>query len=681
MIDRVIEWIWVNRKHLTLLTSLIIILGVFQLKNFTIYFDSERILEDLTNDTTFINSSAGLNDELVFMAVVKSNTPLTYDNALLYQEKLDSLQRTQDVKRLFHLFNEKYIPSTSLIPVPKNKLSLSSEANFQKTLDPTSRFASDDLTDFLIVVETDSISLNRTNQLMSEMEQLFRSADNEIIFAGKAPSETYFQTHVTYEFILLACLSSILCLGMLYLFTSNWTVVATCLVCVVLTILSSLSLSISLFGGVELFMIISPAIFFIVTISDIMHFISKQPSDALTKKEQFKMQMKRVGVPVLLTSLTTTFSFFSFYFIDIQPLKNFGLITGLGVLIALWISMLCYALLIDRNVRIIHPNLIASNFLNRVTLLLSNYKQRIIWIVLLLVCISVSVAPSLKIDNYLLDELNESSEFYQSSHFIDQQFGGLKPLLIGIDSDAQEVKADALQAIQEKMQIDFHNATTNDKKIFDLVFKTKSRNGSFLTRMQDIGSFQSKQIYNSLDDNLDKTEVQFGGIGYLFDTTSDDLTRQLLFGLLVAILTVGSILFLSFGFQLKHFLLGILTNVLPLFITIGIVLATGSFYLCLSNAFIFTVAFGLIIDDSIHIISAFEWNKRTYNGQINIREIQNSTGKTVIKTTLIVLCCLLPLLLSEFKSVSQLAVLTILSSIIAIILDVGLLPHLLSTNK
>ena len=103
------------------------------------------------------------------MAVVKSNTSLTYDNALLYQEKLDSFQRTQDVKRLFHLFNEKYIPSTSLIPVPKNKLSLASEANFQKTLDPTSRFV-DDLTDFLIVVETDSISLNRTNQLMSGME-------------------------------------------------------------------------------------------------------------------------------------------------------------------------------------------------------------------------------------------------------------------------------------------------------------------------------------------------------------------------------------------------------------------------------------------------------------------------------------------------------------------------------
>ena len=52
--------------------------------------------------------------------------------------------------------------------------------------------------------------------------------------------------------------------------------------------------------------------------------------------------------------------------------------------------------------------------------------------------------------------------------------------------------------------------------------------------MKDIGSFQSKQIYSSLDDNFDETELKFGGIGYLFDTTSDDLTRQLLLGLLVA---------------------------------------------------------------------------------------------------------------------------------------------------
>ena len=166
------------------------------------------------------------------------------------------------------------------------------------------------------------------------------------------------------------------------------------------------------FCGVELFMIISPAIFFIVTISDIMHFISKQPSD--TYKRTIQNANEKSWGPVLLTSLTTTFSFFSFYFIKIQPLKNFGLITGLGVLIALWISMLCYALLIDRNVRIIHPNFIASNLLNDVTGLLSNYKQRIIWIILILVCISVSVSPSLKIDNYLLDELNDSSEFIKA---------------------------------------------------------------------------------------------------------------------------------------------------------------------------------------------------------------------------------------------------------------------------
>ena len=58
--------------------------------------------------------------------------------------------------------------------------------------------------------------------------------------------------------------------------------------------------------------------------------------------------------------------------------------------------------------------------------------------------------------------------------------------------------------------------------------------------------------------------------------------------------------------------------------------------------------------------------------------INRKTANTILKTTSIVIICLLPLLLSEFKSVSQLAILTIISSIFAIIFDIGILPTILS---
>ena len=53
------------------------------------------------------------------------------------------------------------------------------------------------------------------------------------------------------------------------------------------------------------------------------------------------------------------------------------------------------------------------------------------------------------------------------------------------------------------------------------------------------------------------------------------------------------------------------------------------------------------------------------------------TARAVIKTTIIVIVSLIPLLLSEFKSVSQLSIITIISAIIAIIFDLIYLPKLI----
>ena len=53
------------------------------------------------------------------------------------------------------------------------------------------------------------------------------------------------------------------------------------------------------------------------------------------------------------------------------------------------------------------------------------------------------------------------------------------------------------------------------------------------------------------------------------------------------------------------------------------------------------------------------------------------TARAVIKTTIIVIFSLVPLMFSEFKSVSQLSIITIISALIAIIFDLVYLPKLM----
>ena len=124
---------------------------------------------------------------------------------------------------------------------------------------------------------------------------------------------------------------------------------------------------------------------------------------------------------------------------------------------------------------------------------------------------------------------------------------------------------------------------------------------------------------------------------------------------------------------------GIIPNIIPLILTLGFVLFVYPFYLCLSNAFIFTVAFGLIIDDSIHVINAYmHYKQMGYRNEEIIKRINTRTANTILKTTTIVIVCLVPLLISEFKSVSQIALLTSISAIFAIIFDIGVLPSILN---
>ena len=52
----------------------------------------------------------------------------------------------------------------------------------------------------------------------------------------------------------------------------------------------------------------------------------------------------------------------------------------------------------------------------------------------------------------------------------------------------------------------------------------------------------------------------------------------------------------------------------------------------------------------------------------------SNTGDAIVKTTLIVLMCLLPLSFSEFKSVSQLSLITMISAFVAVFFDLVYLP-------
>ena len=90
------------------------------------------------------------------------------------------------------------------------------------------------------------------------------------------------------------------------------------------------------------------------------------------------------------------------------------------------------------------------------------------------------------------------------------------------------------------------------------------------------------------------------------------------------------------------------------------------------------IVFGLIVDDSIHIISSYRsCIKRNLSIDKSVNYVTQITSRAVIKTTIVIIFTLIPLLFSEFKSVSQLASISIVAAIVAVFFDLIFLPKLL----
>ena len=679
--NNVYNFIWNYKRQITCLSFLFILVCGFKLKDFKIYFESERIIEELTTENLSDQEIKNINDKNIFLATINSKTEFEYEDFVKLNNKIKSIKKEVSIKRVFSLLNEKTIPNSSLIPIPKNKLSLSSKDKFEKTFDETSSFISKDKKSVFILFETREEVLKKPKDLLSLIKTSLSGQGLKINFAGRVPSEIYFQDKVSKEFILLAIFSAILCLSVMFFYTKNFAVVFTTFICVAITILASTSLALFFFGGIELFMIISPAIFFIVTVSDVMHLVNNQRNKFDDKKKIFLERLNEIGKPVLITSLTTMISFFSFVFIGIKPLSHFGIITGLGILIALFFSVLSYALLVKFDYDKIKPSKISKLIINKIINFLHKKKWLINTTLLIALIFSVVKVNDLKIDNYLLDELNKSSEFYQTSKYIDENFGGIKPFSIIVAPSKKSFKKEEFNEVLEDrgVTVDFSNETKQNKILYNYIFQDSSEVLKYNCRIADAGSNLSNEIYKNIQDFDQNADISFSGIGYLFDKTSDGLTIKLLAGLLLAIITVGIFLCLAYGLNTKMFFAGIIPNIIPLILTVGFVLYVFPFYLCLSNAFIFTVAFGLIIDDSIHVINAYmHYHIKGYKKEKIIEQINKKTANTILKTTTVVIACLLPLLISEFKSVSQIALLTSLAAIFAIIFDVGVLPSILN---
>ena len=661
-----IKYFWKYRYLNFILIICGCIFSLYNLQSFKVYFDSERIIELSNVDKDIIEKS--IDDSNLLLIGVKLDEEFSYVSAKSIKDVINQLDTNNYVKSVKSIFNERVLLSESFIPIPIKLVNLKSTENFNNSLvnikNFKSHFISKDLKNLLFVIKCknlvdEEMKINFINDLESNFSKI---SNANINVTGQIKSEIYMKQKILNEIIVFIIFSVLLCSIMLWYFIRSIKLVFACVSSIILSICYSFSISNFLFGGIELIMIIIPAIIFIITISDFMHLLNHKHLTS-NKYKLFNYQLLNIGKPVFLTSLTTAIGFLSFTFGSFEPLMRFGIVTTLSIFICLFIIVTSYALVIDLNL-ISRVN--EKLTIKTLELIFKVFDQNKKIVVSFFLFISIIGLLSINIDNFLTDEINPKSELYKEINYFEKNFGGIKPLSFSlVNSDKSSTR-------------DFTNFLTSKNTTTDLVFERKD---TILVkaRINDIGAVESKKLYNAINDFTHNYKYDFsiGGVGYLFDQISNELTYEVLIGLLLAIFLIGFIFVVINDFNLRYLFVSLIPNLVPMLSCLGVLSCFG-FYLSLSNAFIFAIVFGLIVDDSIHIISAYSINRKSKNSIIqSIAYCYDNTFHAVIKTTLIIIVTLIPLLFSEFKSISQLAYITMISALFALVFDLLILPLLL----
>ena len=687
-----LDFIWKYKYIFYSFIFLIFLYSLYLISNPKIFFDTERILKYA--DDIQIELKESFNDKNLLLLGVELEDKISYQKI----KKIDSTYKLISSDTLIKLersiFSEKRMLFSGLFFHSFNVLNTDSEVKYNSSLakleEKSSLFLSNDFKKLFFILEMqDNLESDVQENLISDIKKKLKNLNPKNVFvSGQIPSELYMQENVVKELFLLTILSAFFCFLILWVFTLNLKFVFLTLLSVIFSVVISMSISQFIYGGIELVMIIMPAIIFIVCVSDLMHLINDNQQFISDKKEFFKQKIKNIGIPVGLTSLTTAIGFLSFCFSDVLPITRFGFITTIGIIVSLFIILVSYSICVDLNFHLIKGNQFFNKMINNFISFIVNYKNKFSFYLLLISLFALSIygMSNFRIDNYLTDEVNTNSRLYKEMSFFNDNFGGIKPVTFKIPIE-KNVNIKSLLNFEKFLQsndfsLDFSLTSLVENPEFvnkSMLKKITKDNYKIQTRMNDLGSKYSFAVFEKIKLKAKELalDLKVGGAGYLFDQVSNQLTREILYGLLIAILTIGVLFVLINGFNLNYFFVALIPNVFPILVAIGILCLTN-FYFSLSNAFIFAIVFGLIVDDSIHILSSYRFNiSRGMDKELAISNSMNITARAVIKTTIVVIVSLLPLLLSEFKSVSQLSIITIVSAVIAIVFDLLYLPKLI----
>jgi len=483
-----------------------------------------------------------------------------------------------------------------------------------------------------------------------------------------------------------------------------------------------------------------PPLIIVIGVPNAVFLINKYQQEVKKHGNQAKSLQRvitKVGNATLMTNITTAAGFATFIFVKSSLLREFGILASLNIIsifiLALLIIPIIYSFMPLPKPK--HLNHLETQWIeNVVNWMEKTVRDRRITIYftsVIIIILGIIGVYQIRVSGSLIEDMPKSMDFYKDIKFFEDEFGGIMPLEILIDTKKEKgvMKLSTLKKMDKihesietfpelskpisvvnlvkyskqayyKGNPKYYQLPTSQEQNYIFSYSKNSSNNSGMlksfvdstgryaritTFMKDIGTEKmddiQERIQTVIDKEFDKDKytVTLTGKAFVFIKGTNYLINNLVVSLLLAIILIA--IFMAWMFRSPQMILiSLLPNILPLLITAGL-MGFLDIPIKPSTILVFSIAFGISVDDTIHFLAKYRQELIANNWRIkpSVFGALRETGVSMFYTSIVLFFGFLVFTLSSFGGTIALGGLVSITLLLAMVSNLLLLPSLLLT--
>ncbi len=558
-------------------------------------------------------------------------------------------------------------------------------------------------------------------------------------YSGLPYVRTIYSSKVAGEVRIFTYISILVTALFIFIFFRFFSAVLFSLIVVTISVVCTLG-SIHLFGyRITLLTGILPPLMVIIGVQNCIYLLNVYHQEFRAHGNKMLAIIRLIsknGLPLFLTNITTAVGFCVFSFSGSDILDQFSIISGINIMLVYVVSLVFIPIVYSYlpPPRLSHTKHLDAVRLNKVLMLCNDWvhnHRKAIYAVTIILCI-VSLYGSFKIRSlgYVVDDLPQQDKVYTDLKFFEKNFRGILPYEIRIDTKREGgvkdlVTLQKMNRLQKELAqfpelskavsvldiLKFANQgynggdpkyyiipgaldipdimsympkrSTGGKNLLKSMVDSTYRYARISIQVADVGSEEMKNVNIRAQAKIDEIfphdqyEVTLTGTSLIFLKGNDYLVKNLLQSMIAALILISLMMALLF-FSWKMVLISLVPNIVPLLMTLGIM---GFFDIRLkpSTIIIFSIAYGIVVDFTIHYLAKYRHSLKLHDWDMKraIPESLMTAGPSIIYTAVALFFGFIIFAASDFGGTIALGILTSLSLIFGMLMNLLLLPSLL----